>query len=71
MNANKLLKNALPKKTISEIARYVRLGLSQSASNCRILLTEIERLRRENNKLRNQMLEMLAQEDVANHSPSE
>ena len=40
---------------VGDIARYVGLGYSQSAANCRVLLDEIERLRVANKKLEAQV----------------
>jgi len=34
-----------PRPTVDDIARWVKQGHSQSPSNCRVLLGEIERLR--------------------------
>ena len=40
-------------KTIAAIEKYVSLGYSQSASNCKVLLQEIHRLRAELKKVKN------------------
>jgi len=37
--------------SVADIAKFVAAGHSQSAANCRVLLDEIERLRRDNDRL--------------------
>ena len=43
------------KISINDIEKFVKLGYSQKAENCKILLYEIYRLREENNKLKNKI----------------
>lgn len=44
-------------KNIQEIEKYVSKGLSQSASNCRMLLREIHNLRNELKKTKSHLRE--------------